>query len=158
MREIALDARLARVIAQILRDRWTGIARSDAICHALSDIIMSATAERTGADMALRRKIRTELEAAAPIANDIVDVDVHDGIVELRGIVRSELKRREIFRLASQVDGILAIHDHLIDVDPDSGAFLLSSVDLAADFTHPDIHRTPATSPFSNQTFTVEHK
>ena len=140
MKEITLDVRMARAIAQILRERWTGVARSDAVCHAFSDIIMSAAAERTNGDLALRRKIATDLEAAAAKANVLVDVDVHDGIVELRGIVPSERKRREICQLVSQVDGILCVHDHLIDIDPESGAFLLSADDSAADFNQPSIH------------------
>ena len=140
MKEITLDVRLARAVAQILNERWTGVARSDAVCHAFSDIIMSATADRTRAEIALRCKIASKLETAVQMAQALVSVDVHDGVVEMRGIVPSESCRREICRLASQADQNLIVRDHLIYIDPESGAFLLSPDDSAADFNHPPIY------------------
>ncbi len=143
MREIALDIRLARAIARILRAGRTGIPKTDAVCHAFSDILLSATADRTDADLALKRHVAVELKAALSGANTLVDVDVHDGIVELRGIVPCERDRREICHIASGVGGVTALHDHLIDVDIAPGAFLLSADDSAADFNHPAVrHET----------------
>jgi hypothetical protein len=50
MKEISLDLKVARAVAQILDARWTGTPKADAVCHAFSDIIMSAMIDRTIAD------------------------------------------------------------------------------------------------------------
>jgi osmotically-inducible protein OsmY len=139
MNEVTLDIKLARAVAQILNARWTGTPKADAVCHAFSDILVSATVDRTDADIALKRKIAAALEPSLLGANTLVDVDVHDGIVALRGIVPCERERHEIYRIASQVDGVMAVHDHLIEVDIGPGAFLLSADDSAADFNHPAV-------------------
>jgi osmotically-inducible protein OsmY len=132
VREVKIDAKVARVVAQTLRDRWTGVPRADAICHALSEIVMAATIERTCADEALRQRLLLKLEGLVPLTDSLVDVDVREGTVELRGIVPSNCKRRLICSIISEVEGVSQLRDHLIDVE--SGAFLLSPEDSATEF------------------------
>jgi len=136
-----IDAKIAKAVAEVLRARWMGAPRADAICHALSDIVMAATLDRSLADEALKSQIVEELESTVPMGDTLVDVEVRAGIVDLRGIVPSECKRRDICSVASRVDGVSAVHDHLIDVDLTSGAFLLSEGDSTADAGQPAPHR-----------------
>jgi osmotically-inducible protein OsmY len=140
MRRVTIDARVAKAVAEVLRAHWTGAPRADAICHALSDIVMAATHDRTSPDETLKHKIIEELESVVPMDDALVDVEVRAGIVDLRGIVPSECKRRQICSVASGVGGVLTLHDHLIDVDLRSGAFLLSVGDSTADAGQPAPH------------------
>jgi hypothetical protein len=133
MKEVVLDIHVAQAVAKILRGHWTGIARDDMVRHALSEIVTAAASEHTSADVALRRSIISKLESALTGENMIVDVDAHEGDVALRGIVSGAHKREEILHLASEVDGVVVIQDHLIEVDPRSGCFLLSPQDSAMD-------------------------
>jgi osmotically-inducible protein OsmY len=133
MKEVVLDIHVAHAVAKILRGHWTGIARDDTVRHALSEIVTAAASEHTSADVALRRSIISKLESALTGENMLVDVDAHDGDVALRGIVSDAHKREEILHLASEVDGVVAIQDHIIEVDLRSGSFLLSPQDSATD-------------------------
>jgi osmotically-inducible protein OsmY len=129
MADIVLNAEIAKVVARILRSQSSGSPKLDAFQHALGEIVMSATAERAPADTKIRTDIVEQLNASDGLRDSLIDIGVHHGVVELRGVVPSDGNRNILCALASRTNGVTAVHDHLIWIDPRSGVFLPSSED-----------------------------
>lgn len=113
----------------VLRDgRLVGIVSRANLMDAL--IELAHYPRGTSADdAALRDRILAAL-AKARWAPDI-DVQVHDGIAELSGIITDEREREGLIVVAENVPGVKAVHDHLVWVEPMSGTALPSPEDQA---------------------------
>jgi hypothetical protein len=130
MADIVLDANIAKTIAHLLRSQPSRSPCLDAVHRALGDIVMSAvTSERAPIDMLVRADLVGRLAVSGGPQDALVDFDVHDGVVELRGVISSEETRNALCALAKRTGGVTTVHDHLIWVDPKSGAFLPSAED-----------------------------
>jgi osmotically-inducible protein OsmY len=53
-----------------------------------------------------------------------VNVVVNAGVVDLWGTITDEQERRAIAVLAENLPGVKAVHDHMVFVEPYSGAIL----------------------------------
>ena len=62
--------------------------------------------EREYDDVTLARKVESELFRPADAPKGAVDVNVHDGTVELRGTVASDERSAELAAAAEKVDGV----------------------------------------------------
>jgi CBS domain-containing protein len=62
-----------------------------------------------------------------------VAVNVRQAVVELRGTLSDERQRDAIKVIVENVPGVTAIHDHLVWVEPNTGAYLLSEEDAKAE-------------------------
>lgn len=60
-----------------------------------------------------------------------IDVAVHDGVVELSGIITDERERRALIVLAENAAGVKHVRDHLVWVEPISGTAFSSPEDEA---------------------------
>jgi osmotically-inducible protein OsmY len=130
MTDIALDSNVARAIARILQSQFGESRRLDAVRHVLGDILMSAVnSERLPVDDAIRKELIKRFDAHGGIPNALIDVAVHDGVVELRGMIPSQQWRKQLSTVALATNGVAAVHDHLIWADPTSGAFMPSEED-----------------------------
>lgn len=71
-----------------------------------------------------------------------IQVTVHDGIVELSGVITDERERKAVIVAVENVSGVKAVHDHMVWVEPMSGMVLPSAEDEAAEgrarLTDPD--------------------
>ncbi|RFB76489.1 CBS domain-containing protein [Methylovirgula sp. 4M-Z18] len=81
------------------------------------------------ADDSLREAICRQIAAQdwAPITT--IDVEVHGGNVDLHGNILDERQREALIVIAENTPGVKAVHDHLVWIEPYSGAFLLSAED-----------------------------
>ncbi len=88
---------------------------------------------RNKSDDEIHDAILAELgrEEWAPLA--AIDVDVRNGLVSLRGTLTDERQREAIMVIAENTPGVGAIHDHMIWVEGNTGAYLLSEEDLRAE-------------------------
>jgi CBS domain-containing protein len=60
-----------------------------------------------------------------------IDVGVHNGVVELSGVITDERERRALIVVAENVAGVKQVHDHLVWVEPMSGTAIASPEDEA---------------------------
>jgi osmotically-inducible protein OsmY len=72
--------------------------------------------EREYDDVTLARKVESEIFRPADAPKGDVDVNVHDGIVELRGTVDSDEQSAELAAAAEKVDGVDEVKN-LLKVD-----------------------------------------
>jgi CBS domain-containing protein len=75
-------------------------------------------------DAAIREKLLAEMqhEKWAPLAT--VDIVVHEGVVELWGVIVDERQRTALKVAAENIPGVKAVIDHLVWVEPASGVAL----------------------------------
>jgi len=102
------------------------IARAD-LLRAMAALLRTPSKLNTDAeirDSILDQFKQQEWTPIAPIA-----VDVHQGVVELRGSLSDERQRQAIKVIVENVPGVTAIHDHLAWIEPNSGFYLLSEED-----------------------------
>jgi CBS domain-containing protein len=71
------------------------------------------------------------------------DVKVHDGVVELSGIITDERERKACIVAVENAGGVKAVHDHMVWVEPMSGIALPSAEDQAAERAEHDAGSAP---------------
>lgn len=83
-------------------------------------------------DASIREHLLDEMQKEhwAPVA--LTDVVVHDGIVELWGVLTDERQRQALKVMAENVPGVKAVKDHLIWVEPLTGLAIEAQGDAAA--------------------------
>ncbi len=98
------------------------ISRSD-LLRAL--VGRSRTATPVAADdRTIREAILDGLENASWAPMTTVNAVVTDGVVDLWGTITDEKERRAINILAENVPGVKTVHDHMVFVEPYSGAII----------------------------------
>ena len=72
-------------------------------------------------DAAIRERLLAEMqkEQWAPAAT--TNVVVHDGVVELWGVIVDERQREALKVAAENIPGVKAVKDHMVWVEPTSG-------------------------------------
>ena len=111
--------------------RLVGIlARAD-LLRALAPLLKAPSAKRGDAE--IRDSLLAELQRQkwAPIA--AMDLEVADGVVSARGTLSDERQRDAIKVIVENALGVRAYHDHLIWVEGNTGAYLLSAEDAKAE-------------------------
>jgi CBS domain-containing protein len=108
------------------------LARAD-LLRALAALLPARTGK--GADANIRAEIVAQLQRQpwAPIAS--IQVDIREGVAELRGALSDTRQRDAIKVIVENTPGVTAIHDHMFWVEPNTGAYLLSAEDEQAQKT-----------------------
>ncbi len=75
-------------------------------------------------DRTIRETILDALEQQSWAPMTTVNVVVNDSVVDLWGTITNENERRAIAVLAENTPGVKTVHDHLVFVEPYSGAIL----------------------------------
>jgi CBS domain-containing protein len=113
----------------VLRDgRMVGIISRANLMHALVSLARD-TETPAGADSVIRDGMLATF-AKQPWAPQ-VNVVVKNGIAELWGTITDERERQACIVTAENVGGVVAVHDHLVWVEPMSGMAFLSAEDEA---------------------------
>ena len=97
-----------------------GIITRSNLMHAM--VSLARTAQPTaGDDAAIREQLLAEMqkEEWAPAAT--TNVVVHDGVVELWGVIIDERQREALKVAAENIPGVKAVKDHMVWVEPTSG-------------------------------------
>jgi len=113
----------------VLRDgKMVGIISRANLMHAVVSLARNTPAP-AGSDAAIRDRILAALskERWAPR----VDAVVKDGVAELWGTILDERERQACIVVAENVAGVKQVHDHLVWVEPMSGAAFPSTEDAA---------------------------
>jgi CBS-domain-containing membrane protein len=106
------------------------LARAD-LLRAMAPLLR--TPPKISTDAKIRDSILDQFKQLewTPIAS--IAVDVHQGVVELRGSLSDERQRSAIKVIVENIPGVTVIRDHLIWVEPNSGVYLLSEEDARAE-------------------------
>jgi len=97
-----------------------GIVTRSNLMHAMVSLARATPKEAQG-DAAIREQLLAEMEKQqwAPIAT--TNVVVHDGVVELWGVIVDERQREALKVAAENTPGVRAVKDHMVWVEPTSG-------------------------------------
>jgi CBS domain-containing protein len=100
-----------------------GIVTRSNLMHAMVSLARAAS-PAAQSDSAIREKLLAEMKAQqwAPISTS--DVVVHDGVVDLWGMIVDERQREALKVAAENVAGVTAVNDHLIWIEPTSGVVI----------------------------------
>ena len=103
-----------------------GIVTRSNLMHAMVSLARMAQPASKD-DAAIREKLLAEMqhEKWAPLAT--VDIVVHEGMVELWGVIVDERQRTALKVVAETIPGVKAVIDHLVWVEPTSGVALDAS-------------------------------
>jgi len=97
-----------------------GIVTRSNLMHAMVSLARTAQAPAED-DASIRERLLDEMKKQdwAPVAT--TNVVVHDGVVELWGVIMDERQRQAITIAAENIPGVKAVKDHLVWVEPMSG-------------------------------------
>jgi CBS domain-containing protein len=97
-----------------------GIVTRSNLMHAMVSLARHAPPQATD-DATIRERLLAEMqkEKWAPAA--MTNVVVHDGVVELWGVIIDERQRAALKVAAENIPGVKTVMDHLVWVEPSSG-------------------------------------
>jgi hypothetical protein len=128
--EIRLDARIAETIETALRSSVCAAPILNEFHRVLADILAASREDEGPQDAKIRDAIARQLDRT--FANGLIKISVHDGNVQLLGLIPSESCRKRLHAIAESAPGVKAVHDHLTQIDLTSGTFMRSSEDSVA--------------------------
>jgi CBS domain-containing protein len=108
-----------------------GIVSRANLLHALA-ALRSADAPSFASDTVIRRRILDEIRREPWGPRESVNVVVRDGEVDLWGSLFDERERQALRVIVENVPGVKAIHDHIMWIDPLSGAVIEAPDEAAA--------------------------
>lgn len=130
MADVRLDANVARAIARALRMDEVDAPILRALHGVLADILATASdADEAPEDAQIRREIRARLDAHAGMSKALINFNVKDGKVDVRGAVTSERDRETLLAMTRAVYGVKEAHDHLVWIDRAAHTFVPSVED-----------------------------
>ena len=121
MTQVRIDENIAKVIGQILESRISGIPVVDALHRTLADILTASDGEETLADAEIRKIISARLDAKGGILDALINLNIREGVVVLRGVIPKQHQRQMLCAIAESVPGVRTVRDHLIWIDRFSG-------------------------------------
>jgi hypothetical protein len=130
--EIHVDPEIANAIALMLRSHASGVPVLDIFLRTLADLLTIPDAEAAAADVAIRKEILDEIDLEIGRLKGLVRIGVHNGIIELRGVVTDQRQYRALQEIVGRVSTPGQVRDHLIWIDPATGAFLEAANESAA--------------------------
>ena len=108
-----------------------GIVSRANLLYALA-ALRSADAPSVASDTVIRHRILDEIRREPWGPRHSVNVLVRDGEVDLWGSIFDERERQALRVIVENVAGVKAIHDHMIWIDPVSGAVIEAPDEAAA--------------------------
>jgi len=113
----SMERRRIKRVPVVREGRVVGIVSRADLLHALASALRTqAATSRTDAD--IRQHVLSALADQAWVPKSFVNVEVHDGVVELRGIILDEGERQALHVVAENTPGVKAVKDHLVRVEP----------------------------------------
>jgi CBS domain-containing protein len=113
----------------VMRGRdLVGIVSRANLLHGLAGIAREIK-PASASDQAIREQLMGELRRQTWAPSALINVVVKDGVVELWGTVTDERERQAIIVAAENVAGVKAVRDHLVWIEPISGAVIYSLSD-----------------------------
>jgi len=115
-----MERRRVKRVPVICGSQVVGIVTRSNLMHAMVSLARVAQPGATD-DAVIRERLLAEIqkEQWAPAAT--ANVVVHDGVVELWGVIVDERQRDALKVAAENIPGVKAVKDHMIWIEPTSG-------------------------------------
>jgi predicted transcriptional regulator len=123
-----MESRRVKRLPVVRDGKVVGIVSRANLLHGLASVSAKIPAGAPS-DAAIRDQLMTEL-AKQPWAPQ-VNPTVHDGVVELWGVMLAPHQDQAAIVAAENIPGVKAVHSHLAWVDPASGMIIYGSDDHA---------------------------
>jgi CBS domain-containing protein len=111
-------------------DKLVGIITRADFIRALGTFVTEADEKHPASDREIQKSIMAELSSQSWAPKGTIEVDVRDGVVQVRGAIGDERQRDAIKVAVENVPGVREVHDHMIWIDP-LGATILQSKEEA---------------------------
>jgi CBS domain-containing protein len=108
-----------------------GIVTRSNLMHAMVSMAR-VTQPAAKDDGTIRERLLTEFQKEIWAPATMTNVVVHDGVVELWGVIVDERQRQAMKVAAENIPGVRAVNDHLVWVEPTSGMVIEPRDDLVA--------------------------
>jgi CBS domain-containing protein len=112
-------------------DKMVGIITRANLMHAMVGLARGAKPVKAS-DAAIREQMMKIMEEQTWAPTAMVDVQVHDGMVELWGTILDERQRDALKVAAENIAGVKGVKDHLAWVEPISGTVVENSESATA--------------------------
>ena len=118
-----MERRRIKRVPVVCGGQVVGIITRSNLMHAMVSLARKAEPTATG-DASIRERLLAEIkrEQWAPAA--MINVVVHEGVVELWGVIIDERQRQALKVAAENISGVKAVKDRLAWVEPTSGITL----------------------------------
>jgi CBS domain-containing protein len=97
-----------------------GIVTRSNLMHAMVSMARAAAPVPAG-DAVIREQLLAEIQRQQWAPASTANVVVHDGVVELWGLIVDERQRDALKVAAENIPGVKAVRDHLVWIEPTSG-------------------------------------
>ena len=123
-----MERRRVKRVPVLCGSEVVGIVTRSNLMHAMVSLARHAPPQASD-DATIREKLLEEMqkEQWAPAA--MTNVVVHDGVVELWGVIVDERQREALKVAAENIPGVKAVKDHMVWVEPTSGMTIESNED-----------------------------
>ena len=108
--------------------KMTGIVTRSNLMHAMVSMARSEHAPPKG-DTEIRERLLAEIQKEQWAPSAMVNVVVHNGVVELWGAAVDERQREALKVAAENIPGVKGVKDHLVWIEPTSGMVIESPED-----------------------------
>jgi CBS domain-containing protein len=100
-----------------------GIVTRANLMHAMVSLARGGS-KATTSDAAIRQKLLAELKSEKWALASMINVVVHEGVVELWGMIVDDRQREALVVAAENIPGVRDVKDHLTWVEPTSGVVI----------------------------------
>jgi CBS domain-containing protein len=105
------------------RKKVVGIVTRANLMHAMVSLARGGS-KATTSDAAIRQKLLAELKSEKWALASMINVVVHEGVVELWGMIVDDRQREALVVAAENIPGVRDVKDHLTWVEPTSGVVI----------------------------------
>ena len=118
--------------------KLVGIVTRANLMHAMVSLARTSSPGALS-DATIREKLLAEFKKQqwAPFAS--TDVVVHDGVVDLWGMIIDERQRNALKVVAENIPGVTAVKDHLVWIEPMSGVVIEPAEETPAQSRRPPV-------------------
>ena len=132
-----MEHRHIKRVPIVCAEALVGIVTRADLLRALIRQSAAETYERTG-DAEIRNAVSAALNSQNWAPGCSVTVTVRNGIVELGGVILDDRYREAMVVCAENIPGVKAVHDHLVFVEPFTGAYVDPSEEASKEKTPSD--------------------
>ena len=115
-----MERRRIKRVPVMRGSKVVGIVTRSNLMHAMVSLSRT-TPKTTQTDATIREQLLAEMEKQQWAPTATTNVVVHEGVVELWGVVVDERQREALKVAAENTPGVKAVMDHLVWVEPTSG-------------------------------------
>lgn len=124
-----MESRRVKRVPVIENGRMVGIVARADLVKALLKIMPDSSAIPAVTDARMRAQFLHEVDKEQWTPRGSIDCKVKDGVIELHGVITDDRFRPALRVVAENIEGALGVRDHMICIEPISGALISEGCD-----------------------------